>query len=139
MLFTEVLSAVTAHVLDKRSTWGIALENADLTDLDRRAIADVRLVPVAAPAHALALRARPIDTAGLADAVQIVLGEHRHEAERAAAQKLWSHLTEMAASSCEHETVPEQLFVVGYCLGASLDAQSQELQLAGSATHFDSL
>lgn len=82
VLFTEVLSAVTAHVRERRSTWGIALEDADLTDLDRRAIADVRLVPVAAPTHALAQRRGPIETGGLADAVQIVLGEHRHEAER---------------------------------------------------------
>jgi DNA-binding transcriptional LysR family regulator len=82
VLFTEVLSAVTAHVREKRSTFGIAVEDADMKDLDRRAIADVRLVPVAAPAHALALCAGPIDAAGLSDAVQIVLGEHRHEAER---------------------------------------------------------
>ena len=53
-----------------------------MKDLDRRAIADVRLVPVAAPAHALAQRDGPIEAAGLSDAVQIVLGEHRHEAER---------------------------------------------------------
>src|SRR5262249_53311339 len=77
VLFTEVLSAVTAHVREKRSSWGIALEDADMEDLDQRAIADVRLVPVAAPGHALAGRAGPIDAAGLADAVQIVLGEHR--------------------------------------------------------------
>lgn len=82
VLFTEVLSAVTAHVREKRSTWGIAVEDADMKDLDRRAIADVRLVPVAAPAHALALCSGPIDAAGLSHAVQIVLGEHRHEAER---------------------------------------------------------
>lgn len=85
VLFTEVLSAVTAHVREKRSTWGIAVEDADMKDLDRRAIADVRLVPVAAPTHALARRDgrdTPIDAAGLSDAVQIVLGEHRHEAER---------------------------------------------------------
>src|SRR6185295_2362329 len=84
VLFTEVLSAVTAHVREKRSTWGIAVEDADMEDLDRRAIADVRLVPVAAPEHALARRAGSIDAAGLADAVQIVLGEHRHEGEREA-------------------------------------------------------
>src|SRR5207247_2175304 len=50
--------------------------------LDRRAIADVHLVAVAAPEHPLAKRAAPIDAAGLADAVQIVLGEHREEGER---------------------------------------------------------
>ena len=83
VLFTEILSAVTAHVREKRSTWGIAIEDADLTDLERRSIADVRLVPVAASAHPLARLGGSIDAAGLWDAVQIVLGEHRHEAERA--------------------------------------------------------
>jgi DNA-binding transcriptional LysR family regulator len=82
LLFTEVVSAVTAHVRERRSTFGIAVEDADMTDLDRRAVADVRLVPVAAPEHALALRRGAIDAAGLADAVQIVLGEHRPEGER---------------------------------------------------------
>jgi DNA-binding transcriptional LysR family regulator len=83
VLFTEVLSAVTAHVREKRSTFGVAIEDADTTDLDRRAIADVRLLPVAAPAHPLARKKGSIDVAGLSDAVQIVLGEHRHEGERA--------------------------------------------------------
>jgi DNA-binding transcriptional LysR family regulator len=83
VLFTEILSAVTAHVREKRSTWGIAIEDADLTDLDRRPIADVRLVPVAASAHPLAQRDGTIDASGLADAVQIVLGQRRQEAVRA--------------------------------------------------------
>ncbi len=82
VLFTEVLSAVTAHVREKRSTFGIALEDADQSDLDWRAIADVRLVPVSARGHVLAGRNGPIDAGGLASAVQIVLGEHRHEAKR---------------------------------------------------------
>jgi DNA-binding transcriptional LysR family regulator len=82
VLFTDVLSAVTAHVREKRSTLGVAIEDADMKDLDRRALADVRLVPVAAPGHVLALRDGPIDAAALSDAVQIVLGEHRHDAER---------------------------------------------------------
>jgi DNA-binding transcriptional LysR family regulator len=82
VLFTDVLSAVTAHVRERRSSWGIALEDADMKDLDRRGIADVRLIPVAAPAHALAKHTGPIDIAGLHDAVQIVLGEHREGAER---------------------------------------------------------
>jgi len=82
VLFTDVLSAVTAHVREKRSSFGIAVEDADMKDLERRAIADVRLVPVASPSHALARHAAPIDAAGLADVVQIVLGEHRHDSER---------------------------------------------------------
>jgi DNA-binding transcriptional LysR family regulator len=85
VLFTELLSAVTAHVRERRSSWGIAIEDADLADLDRRAIADVRLIPVAAREHPLAHPKdpnSPIDAATLDQAVQIVLGEHRHDAER---------------------------------------------------------
>ena len=82
VLYTEILSAVTAHVREKRAAWGIALEDADLSDLDRMAIADVRLLPVAAPTHPLAQHQGSIDAAALADAVQIVLGEHRPDGER---------------------------------------------------------
>jgi DNA-binding transcriptional LysR family regulator len=78
-----VLSAVTAHVREKNSSFGVALEDADMTGLDRRAIATLLLVPVAASSHGLARRPGPLDQAGLADAVQIVLGEHRQPAERA--------------------------------------------------------
>lgn len=76
VLFTDVLSAVTAHVRERKSSWGIAVEDADLSELDRRAIAQVELVPVAAPEHPLARLQRTLDVADLADAVQIVLGEH---------------------------------------------------------------
>ncbi|HEX3594579.1 MAG TPA: LysR family transcriptional regulator [Polyangiaceae bacterium] len=82
VLFTEVLSAVTAHVREKRSSWGIALEDAELDGLDQRAIASVQLVPVAAPKHPLTRRPAPLGAAALADAVQIVLGEHRNADER---------------------------------------------------------
>jgi DNA-binding transcriptional LysR family regulator len=84
VLFTEILSAVTAHVREKRSAWGIALEDADMSELERRPIADVRLIPVAAPEHPLARRQGSIAGAALAEAVQIVLGEHRPPEERAA-------------------------------------------------------
>lgn len=80
VLFTDVLSAVTSHVRERHSSWGIAVEDADLADLEQRAIAQVELVPVAAPEHPLALEQRPLELARLADAVQIVLGEHRPEA-----------------------------------------------------------
>jgi DNA-binding transcriptional LysR family regulator len=84
VLFTDVLSAVSAHVRERQSSWGIAVEDADLSELERRAIAQVRLVPVAAPEHALARHAGLVGAAQLADAVQLVLGEHRPEAERSA-------------------------------------------------------
>ena len=82
VLYTDVLSAVTDHVRSKHSTWGVAVEDASLQDLAQRTIASVRLVPVAAPEHPLARHAGSIDRAALADAVQIVLGEHRSEDER---------------------------------------------------------
>ena len=81
LLSTEILSGVTAHVRDKRSSWGIAIEDADLGDLDSRPIADVRLIPVAARTHPLALRDEPIAAAVLAETVQIVQGQHRPETE----------------------------------------------------------
>jgi DNA-binding transcriptional LysR family regulator len=83
LLFTEILSGVTAHVREKRSAWGIAIEDADLSDLDSRPIADVLLIPVAAREHPLAGRQGRLDAAALAESVQIVQGEHRPEAESA--------------------------------------------------------
>jgi DNA-binding transcriptional LysR family regulator len=83
LLFTDVLSAVTAHVREKQSTWGIAVEDADLAGLDHRRIGAVLLVPVAAPSHPLARRETPLDAAALGEEVQIVLGEHRRDEGRA--------------------------------------------------------
>jgi DNA-binding transcriptional LysR family regulator len=82
VLFSDVLSGVTAHVRERQSAWGIAVEDADLSELERRTIAELRLVAVAAPAHPLALHAGPLASEQLAQAVQIVLGEHRADRER---------------------------------------------------------
>lgn len=82
VLFTEILSGVTAQVRDKRAAWGIALEDADLVELDRRPIAEVRLIPVAAPEHSLARATGVIDGAALAEVVQIVQSGHRPDAQR---------------------------------------------------------
>jgi DNA-binding transcriptional LysR family regulator len=87
VMWSDTLSAVTAHVREKRSAFGVAIEDADLADLERRPIADLELVPVVAPGHALALRQGPIETAALAESVQIVLGEHRAEAGRTPADE----------------------------------------------------
>lgn len=80
VLVAEVMSSVTAYVRERRATWGIAIEDADLRDLERRPIAQVELVPVAAPAHPLAAKRGLLDASALADAVQIVLSEQRREA-----------------------------------------------------------
>jgi DNA-binding transcriptional LysR family regulator len=90
VLFSEVLSAVSAQVRERQSAWGIAVEDADLSELERRTIAELRLVPVVAPGHALAQHAGPLTRAQLADAVQIVLGERRAEAEGGDEQGVFS-------------------------------------------------
>jgi DNA-binding transcriptional LysR family regulator len=77
VLATDLLSSVTACVREHHATLGVALEDADLRDLDRRPVAQVELVPVAAPSHPLAGRPGLLDAAALADAVQIVLSEQR--------------------------------------------------------------
>lgn len=87
MLYTDVLSAVTAHVREKRSTFGVAIEDADFAGLERRPIADVRLLPVAASNHALAKHAGALGAQSLRDAVQIVLGEHQQEARRSSDER----------------------------------------------------
>lgn len=78
LLFTEVLSGVTAHVREKRSSFGVALEDADLTELDRRTIAEVRLVPVAAPSFSRA-----------PDSVQIVIGRAGGEDQGVFSPRTW--------------------------------------------------
>jgi DNA-binding transcriptional LysR family regulator len=65
VLFTDVLSSVTAQVRERSASFGVAIEDADFAGLDRKPIAKVRLIPVAT---------RAIDPT---DAIQIVLGEQR--------------------------------------------------------------
>ena len=79
LLSTETLSAVTACVRGKHATLGIAVEDADMTGLERKHVVSVRLVPVAAPSHPLARAKRSIGATALSKAVQIVLGERRRE------------------------------------------------------------
>ena len=82
VLHSDVLSGVTAHVRDRRSAWGLAIEDADMTDLDFRKVADIRLLPVVAAEHPLARASSPIDAGSLESAVQIVIGEHHPDGER---------------------------------------------------------
>nr|WP_276598930.1 LysR family transcriptional regulator [Nannocystis sp. SCPEA4] len=72
---TEMLDAVTTMVRERRATLGIAGSDADLTGLEQRHLADLRMLAVAAPSHPLAAIAGPIEDAALATAVQIVLSE----------------------------------------------------------------
>jgi DNA-binding transcriptional LysR family regulator len=85
VLMTETLSTVTAHVRARRAAWGIAGQDADLTDLEHRHIADLRLLPVVAAGHPLARPGAPLDLEALASAVQIVLSVRRDPSEPVAA------------------------------------------------------
>jgi len=81
VMHTDTLSTVTAHVRDKRAAWGIAGGDADMTELDHRHVADIRLLPVAAPTHPLAKLSGAVTLDDLAQAVQIVLTERHASAD----------------------------------------------------------
>jgi DNA-binding transcriptional LysR family regulator len=81
LLFTEMLSAVSSFVREKRAALGIAGEDADLSELERRHIIDIRLLPVAAHSHPLARLRGPLEDQALSGAVQIVLSERTREGE----------------------------------------------------------
>lgn len=72
---TQVMSAVSARVLEGAATLGVVSPTGLLPGLERQALAAIRMVPVVAPAHALAAISGPVPTGRLAGAVQIVLSE----------------------------------------------------------------
>jgi len=75
-VYTETLSAVSARVRDGSCHLGVVGPAADTSDLERRHVGTVRMIPVAGRAHPLAaLRRRAIPSARLAEHVQIVLSE----------------------------------------------------------------
>lgn len=74
-LDTQVLSAVSARVLSGAATIGVVSPLGIAPGLERKALATVRMLPVVAPSHPLASEKKPIPTAHLADAVQVVLSE----------------------------------------------------------------
>ncbi|MDP9150666.1 MAG: LysR family transcriptional regulator [Myxococcota bacterium] len=72
---TQVLSAVSARVLDGSATLGVASPAGIAPGLERQALAPIRLVPVVSPRHPLAARRGPLPSESFADAIQIVLSE----------------------------------------------------------------
>lgn len=73
---TETMSAVSARVLDKSATLGIASPIGAHADLDRIVLASVRMIAVVSADHPLANpRKKRISTTRLAEHVQIVLSE----------------------------------------------------------------
>lgn len=76
---TQNLSAVSARVLDGRSSLGVVSPLGVAAGLERRALSAIRMVPVVSAAHPLAKAKGRIGTARLADFVQIVLSERRDD------------------------------------------------------------
>ena len=72
---TQVMSAVSARVLDGRATLGVASPLGLVKGLERQALASIRMVPVVSPKHALAARSGRIPSKFFADCVQLVLSE----------------------------------------------------------------
>jgi DNA-binding transcriptional LysR family regulator len=92
-VYTETLSAVSARVRDGSCHLGVVGPAADTSDLERRHIGTVRMVPVVGRNHPLArARRRAIPSARLAEHVQIVLSE-RGDAVRAPDQAVLSPRT----------------------------------------------
>lgn len=73
-LFTEGMGAAERRVLDGTATLGLCpLLPAMVQDLQAVALTQVRLIPVAAPSHPLALEKRPLSRDILAQHVQLIL------------------------------------------------------------------
>ncbi len=72
---TQVMSAVSARVLDGSATLGVATPAGHAPGLERQALAPIRMVPVVSPRHPLAARRGPLPSQSFADAIQIVLSE----------------------------------------------------------------
>lgn len=72
---SQTMSAVSARVLAGAVTLGVTAPIGVLPGLERVALAPVRMLPVVARAHPLAMQRRRATTAQLAEHVQIVLSE----------------------------------------------------------------
>ena len=72
---TETMSAVAAQVLAGAATLGVAAPIAVAPGLERRPLAPIRMIAVAAAEHPLAQIEGPIDSARLGEHVQVVLSE----------------------------------------------------------------
>lgn len=72
---TETLSAVAARVVAGTATLGVTVPIGLPAGLERRALSEIRMVPVASPKHALGRQRGKLSSAALAACVQIVLSE----------------------------------------------------------------
>jgi len=72
---TQLMSAVSARVLDGSATIGVATPLGVAPGLERKVLAKIRMIPVVGPKHPLAAVRGLIPTLRMSDAVQIVLYE----------------------------------------------------------------
>ena len=72
---SQVMSAVSARVLDGTATLGVASPPGLAPALERQALAPIRMVSVVSPTHPLAAQRGAIPTRRFADAIQLVLSE----------------------------------------------------------------
>jgi DNA-binding transcriptional LysR family regulator len=76
---TQTMRAVSARVRDGSATLGVVSPLGVVPGVESRALAAIRMVPIAAPGHPLAAARAPIPTARFAEVVQIVLSERSTE------------------------------------------------------------
>lgn len=72
---TQVMSAVSARVLDGTATLGVVSPAGLKRGLEARSLSAIRMVPVASPSHPLAAHRGTIASQHFADAIQVVLSE----------------------------------------------------------------
>lgn len=72
---TQLMSAVSARVLQGAATLGVVSPGGILPGLERKVLSAIRLVPVVSPAHPLAQVKGRIPQKRFTDAIQIVLSE----------------------------------------------------------------
>ncbi len=72
---TQVMSTVSALILDGSASIGVVSPLGLTPGLERQVIAPIRMVPVVGPLHPLAAHKGPIATEKLIDVIQIVLSE----------------------------------------------------------------
>ena len=72
---TQIMTGVSARVLDGSATIGVAAPMGVAPGLERKVLTPITMVPVIAPTHPLANLRGPISTARLRDSIQLVLSE----------------------------------------------------------------
>ncbi|QSQ12261.1 LysR family transcriptional regulator [Myxococcus landrumensis] len=86
-LEVELLAAVTERLRERKATLGIAGSDADLSGLEQRPIALMKMLPVVAPSHPLAAVKGVVTEEQLATATQLVLSERLPEGKAGTADR----------------------------------------------------